>query len=181
MEEKSNQKNILLFEGILFTILGFLAVALPGISTLSTELFIGWLLIFGGVVQLYRTFKNRHASGFIGSLLTGFLYSLFGILLVIFPIAGILSLTILLTFFFITEGIAKIFLGFQLRHFQYWGWFIVNGILALVMAFIIWNGWPGSAFWVLGLLVGINMIFFGISLIFLSREVNPKIDQSQKL
>lgn len=179
VEWLQNHRNLLLFEGIVFAILGFLAVALPGISTLSAELFIGWLLVFGGVVQLYRAFKGRHEGpGFIGSLLTGLLYLIFGILLVLFPIAGIFSLTILLTLFFIAEGIAKIILGVQLRPFRRWGWFILNGILALIMAFIIWAGWPGTAFWVLGLLVGINMIFFGISLIFLALGI-PRVNANK--
>ncbi len=179
MEELQRHRNLLLFEGIIFAILGFIAVALPGISTLSAELFIGWLLIFGGVVQLYRTFKTRDGwPAFMGSLLTCLLYLIFGILLVFFPIAGIFSLTILLILFFIAEGIAKIILGLQLRPFRRWGWFLLNGVLALIMAFIIWAGWPGTAFWVLGLLVGINMIFFGLSLVFLALGI-PKVDSNK--
>lgn len=169
MEWIQKNRTLLIFEGVIFAILGFLAVALPGISTLSTELFIGWLLIFGGIFQLYRTFKaGSHSAGFIGSLLTGILYVVFGVLLILFPVAGIYSLTVLLTLFFIAEGIAKVILGFQLRSSPRWGWFVLNGILALIMAYIIWAGWPGTVFWVLGLLVGINMIFFGISLILLA-------------
>lgn len=176
MEWIQHNRTLLIIEGVLFTLLGILAVALPGISTLSTELFIGWLLIFGGVFQLYRTIKaGVHASGFIGSLVISILYLIFGILLILFPVAGIFSLTVLLILFFIAEGIAKIILGIQLRPFRRWGWFILNGVLALIMAFIIWSGWPGTAFWVLGILVGINMIFFGISLIFLAQGT-PRID-----
>lgn len=175
MEWFQNHRYLLLIEGVIFTLLGLIAVALPGISTLSTELFIGWLLIFGGAVQLYRSLKSRHAPGFIGSLISSILYLVFGVLLIAFPIAGVFSITILLTFFFIAEGIAKIILGFQLRPFRQWGWFILNGLLALIMAYIIWSGWPGSAFWVLGLLVGINMIFFGISLMFLAWGI-PRIE-----
>lgn len=175
MEWLQNNRYLLLFEGVVFTLLGFIAIALPGISTLSTELFIGWLLIFAGAVQLYRTIKSRHAPGFLGSLLISLLYIVFGILLLVFPIAGILSLTVLLTIFFIAEGIAKIILGIQLRPFRRWGWFLLNGILALIIAYIIWSGWPGTAFWVLGLLVGINMIFFGISLMFLAWGI-PRIE-----
>ena len=175
MEWLQNNRYLFLFEGIIFTLLGMIAIALPGVSTLSTELFIGWLLLFGGSVQLYRTIKSRKAPGFLGSLLMSVLYLVFGILLIAFPIAGILSLTLLLTLFFMAEGIAKIILGFQLRPFPQWGWFLINGFVALAMAYIIWSGWPGSAFWVLGLLVGINMIFFGISLIFLAWGL-PKID-----
>lgn len=175
MEWLQNHRYLLMFEGIIFTLLGLIAVALPGISTLSTELFIGWLLIFGGAVQLYRTVKSRHEPGFLGSLLMSLLYLMFGVLLIAFPVVGILSITLLLTFFFITEGIAKIILAFQLRPLPQWGWFLLNGLLALVMAYIIWSGWPGSAFWVLGLLVGINMIFFGISLLFLAWGL-PRIE-----
>lgn len=85
MDVFQDHRKLMIFEGAIFTLLGFIAVALPGISTLSTELFIGWLLIFGGVVQLYRTFQGRHEPGFIGSLLTGCLYTIFGILLILFP------------------------------------------------------------------------------------------------
>lgn len=176
MDIFQNHRKLMIFEGVIFTLLGFLAVALPGISTLSTELFIGWLLIFGGAVQLFRTFQGRKEEGFIGSLLTSCLYIIFGVLLILFPAAGILSLTVLITIFFIAEGIAKIILGFQLRPSTSWAWFIINGILALIMAFIIWKGWPGTAYWVLGLLVGINMIFFGISLIVLASGT-PRIDE----
>lgn len=176
--ETIQPRTLLIVEGVIFTILGFLAVALPGISTLSVELFIGWLLVFAGAVQLFRTLKaGRQATGFVGTLLTSILYIIFGILLLVFPVQGILSLTFLLSLFFIVEGIAKIVLGFQLRPVPRWGWFILNGILALIMAFIILVGWPGTAFWILGLLVGINMIFFGISLIFLG-VATPRIDAS---
>jgi uncharacterized membrane protein HdeD (DUF308 family) len=179
MDWLQNNRNLLIFEGVVFALLGFFAVAVPGISTLGTELFIGWLLIFGGTLQLFRTFKGRYqAPGFLGSLLTGLMYLIFGILLVLFPLAGVLSLTILLTLFFIATGIAKIILGVQLRPFRRWGWFLLNGILALIIAFIIWSGWPGTAFWVLGLLVGINMIFFGISLIVLALGL-PRIDANK--
>ena len=172
MECSQNNRYLLLFEGIIFSLLGLAAIALPVISTLSTELFLGWLLIFGGIVQLYRAFKGCHAPGYIGTILLSALYIIFGVLLLVFPIAGVLSITLLLTLFFIAEGIAKIILGIQLRPSQYWGWLILNGILALILAYIIWAGWPGSAFWVLGILVGINMLFFGISLIFLSCGIN---------
>lgn len=175
MEWLQSHRYLLLFEGFIFTLLGFIAIAWPGISTLSSELFIGWLLIFGGVVQLFRTIKTRKAPGFIGSLLTGILYFIFGVLLILFPMAGVLSLTVLLTIFFIAEGIAKIILSLQLRPFRRWGWFLLNGILALIIAYIIWAGWPGTAAWVLGLLVGINMIFFGISLMFLALGI-PRIE-----
>jgi len=175
MEWLQSHRYLLFFEGIIFSLLGFLAVTLPAISTLSAELFIGWLLVFAGSVQLYRAIKSRHARGFLGSLLSSVLYVIFGVWLVLFPVAGMFSLTFLLTLFFIAEGVAKIILAFQLRPLRPWGWFLLNGLLALLMGFIIWAGWPGTAFWVLGLLVGVNMTFFGISLMLLAWQL-PRIE-----
>lgn len=169
MDWIQKHRTLVIVEGVIFALLGFLAIALPGISTLGTELFIGWLLLFAGIVQLFRTIQaGGHATGFLGSLLTSIFYLVFGILLILFPVAGIISLTILLALFFLVEGIAKIVLGFQLRPFPNWGWFVLSGFLALIMAIIIWSGWPSTAFWVIGLLVGINMIFFGIAMLFLA-------------
>ncbi len=176
MDWVKNNRNLMILEGVLFTILGFIAVAMPGISTLSFELFSGWLLIFGGIFQIYRSFKGwNHSPAVMGSLLTGILYFIFGVLLILFPVAGVISLTALLIIFFIAEGIAKFILGFQLRPTPQWSLFLLNGALALIMAYIIWRGFPGTAYWVLGLLIGINMIFFGISLIFLGLSI-PKKD-----
>ncbi len=176
-EYLQNHRGLVIFEGILFTLLGMLAVALPGISTLSTELFLGWLIFFSGVIQAYRTFKTRSSQGFYGSLITSILYIIFGVLLVLNPIAGVISITILLALFFILEGISKIYFAFELRHFHQWGWFIVSGLLSIAMAVIIWAGWPSSAFWVLGLLVGINLIFFGLSLLSLGWSHNSESKQ----
>lgn len=109
MEWLQNHRYLLIFEGIVFILLGFLAVALPGISTLSAELFIGWLLIIAGIVQLFRIAKTPHAPGFVGSLLTGILYLAFGVSLLIFPVAGILSLTALLILFLLQKALQKSF------------------------------------------------------------------------
>lgn len=178
MDILQKNRGLLIFEGIVFTILGCLAVALPGISTLSTELFIGWLLLLGGLVQGYRSIMARHAQGFVGSLLVSLMYIVFGVLLLLYPLTGVITLTLVLTFFFIVEGISKIILGFQMKPFSQWGWFILSGLIALAMAYIIYAGWPGTAFWVLGLLVGINMIFFGLTLLFFAFSLpkeTPKV------
>lgn len=174
MESLSPYRRTFLIEGILFFILGLLAVALPTLSTFSFELLIGCLLLIGGAIQLYRAFRHkREGADFFSSLLVGGLYVLFGGLLLAFPLLGVLSLTILLTAFFITEGIAKLFLGIQLKPMRHWGWLLVNGFLSLLLAAVILSGWPETALWVLGLLVGINLMCFGIALLFLywgSRE-----------
>lgn len=176
MDAIIKNRKFFIFEGILFLILGALATALPQITTLSVELIIGWLFIFGGLVQLYRTWQLESAGHRWGVFFSALLSLILGIGLVAFPILGILSLTILLTAFFIVDGISKLYYGFGSKNLQGYGWVILSGVLSLIIAGLIWAAWPSSAGWVIGLLVGINMIFFGASLLALAFSLpsNPK-------
>jgi uncharacterized membrane protein HdeD (DUF308 family) len=92
-------RGALIFEGILFIILGILAIALPVASTIATELFIGWLLLIGGIFQLYRAFKSLKHSEFYMTLLSGLLNIALGVLFIIYPGIGIVTLTLLLPTF----------------------------------------------------------------------------------
>ncbi|MBA3723008.1 MAG: HdeD family acid-resistance protein [Parachlamydiaceae bacterium] len=175
MDEIQKNRGIIIFEGILFTILGILAISLPIASTFATEQLIGWLLIIGGLVQGYRTFKSHPTTGFYISLFGAILNLVLGILLIIYPVAGAISLTLLLIFFFLLQGISKIVLAFKMRPLANWGWFVLSGVLSIFMAIILALGWPGTALWAVGLLLGINMVFFGAALLFLGIAL-PKID-----
>jgi uncharacterized membrane protein HdeD (DUF308 family) len=168
IETIKKHKGLLTFEGILFIVFGILAVALPGLFTLGIELIIGWLFIISGIFQLFRTFRVQSASLFLVSLLSSILSIVVGGLLVTKPLAGILTLTILLAIFFLLEGISEIALALKFRAAPNWGWLLFSGLVTLLLAVIIFLGWPSTAAWVIGLLVGINMIFFGFSLISLA-------------
>ena len=77
----------------------------------------------------------------------------------------VITLTIVLVAFFIIEGIAVIIAAIRFREqFPGWGWTLFSGVVDLVLAYLIWRGWPSSAGWAIGLLAGINMLFFGLSL-----------------
>lgn len=161
-----NHRSLYIFESIVFILLGLLAIAVPGLFTLATELFIGWLLVFAGVVQAYRAFQNRASKDFWPSLISAIIFLIVGLLLLFYPLRGVLTLTMLLSFLFVFQGIAQMFYGFQLKPLKQWGWFLFGGLVNLAMAAIIWYGWPSTAFWVIGLLVGINLLMFGFSLLF---------------
>ena len=167
MGELPKYRTFFFVEGIVFIILGILAMALPQVTTLAVELFIGWILLIGGLVQLVRSFTSKEIPGFWPSFIAACLSIVVGLLLIAYPIQGIISLTLLLTLFFLADGLSKLVLGFQYRSFGRAGWIIFSGIISLALAFIIWSGWPGTAVWVIGLMVGINMLFFGTSLFFL--------------
>lgn len=157
--------KLFLFQGLLLILLGLLAVALPQIATLAVEILIGWLFVVGGVFRLYSVLKSRDAPGFWWSLLTAVLAVVVGALLVAQPLAGVLTLTMVLIVLFAVEGIAAIVMAFQYRdHMKSWGWILVSGFVNLGLAVLVWIGWPETASWVIGLMVGINMMFVGLSL-----------------
>jgi uncharacterized membrane protein HdeD (DUF308 family) len=155
-----------LAEGIVMMVLGLLAIAVPNIATLAIEIFIGWLFFVGGVFRAVSVLQSRQMPGFAWSLLTAVLAIALGLILILRPIAGILTLTIWLIAFFILEGIAAILLAVEHRkHVPSWGWVLFSGLVDLLLAYLIWRGWPSSAAWAIGLLVGINMVFLGLSLV----------------
>lgn len=161
-----------LAEGIILIILGLAAILVPLIATLTFTIFIGWLLIISGLVGLYSTFRMHPAPGFWWSLVSAILALVIGILLILRPITGMFSLTLLLITFFLIEGIASIMFAIEYRNDlpARWGWMVASGIVDLILAAIILVGLPGSAAWAIGLLLGINMVFGGATLIVMALE-----------
>jgi uncharacterized membrane protein HdeD (DUF308 family) len=156
---------LFLVEGIVLVVLGFAAIALPVIATLAVAIFLGWLFLISGVVGLVTTFMMRNAPGFWWSLLSAVLALGAGLILLAWPVSGAVSLTLVLIVFFLIEGVASIMLALEHREMPRWGWLLMSGIVDLFLAGLILVGLPGTAAWALGLLVGINMMFGGVSLI----------------
>jgi uncharacterized membrane protein HdeD (DUF308 family) len=159
--------KLFLIEGIVLVVLGVLAIVIPPIATLAVTILIGWLFLISGVAGLITTFMARGAPGFWWSLLSAVLGIAAGIVLLVWPLGGVLTLTLILIAFFIIEGVASIM--YALEHKAelsgQWAWMLVSGIIDLVLAVLIWAGLPSSASWAIGLLVGINMVFGGSALI----------------
>jgi uncharacterized membrane protein HdeD (DUF308 family) len=158
---------LFLVEGIILVVLGVLAVVVPPLATIGVTILIGWLFLISGIAGLITTFGARHAPGFWWSLLSAILGIAAGIVLLGWPVSGAISLTLLLIAFFTIEGILSIM--YALEHKReltgQWGWMLVSGIIDLFLAVMIFAGLPGTAAWALGLLVGINMLFGGASMI----------------
>jgi len=159
--------KLFLIEGIILLALGLAAIVLPLIATVAIAIVIGWLLLMSGIVGLIATFRMRRAPGFWWSLLSAILAIAVGLMLLQSPLAGALSLTLLLTVFFIVEGVASIF--YALEHKRElsgrWSFMLFSGVLDLFLASIIILGLPSTVAWALGLLVGINMVFGGSAVI----------------
>jgi uncharacterized membrane protein HdeD (DUF308 family) len=169
------------FQGIVMLILGCLAVAEPVIASVAVDIYIGWLFLFGGVLGLVAMFSARDASAFFWMLLTAALSLAVGIMLIWKPAEGTVSLTVVLTAFFIAEGAFQIAASFSYRDIMpgSWGWLLASGISDLVLAGFIIYFWPESASWTLGLIVGINLITTGLGILMTAIEVS-KIGKSLK-
>jgi uncharacterized membrane protein HdeD (DUF308 family) len=166
--------KLYLAEGIGLLVLGVIAILLPPIATLAVTILFGWLILLAGIMGLITTFMMRHAPGFWWSLLSALLAIVVGVLLLVAPLRGALSLTLLLIAFFAIEGVVTIM--FALEHKRElsgrWGWMLLSGIIDLGLAVIIFAGLPGTVAWALGLLVGINMIFGGSALIAMALQAH---------
>jgi uncharacterized membrane protein HdeD (DUF308 family) len=159
--------GLFLAEGIILVILGFAAIVVPPIAGLATTIFLGWMLLLGGVVGLVSTFWGRSLPGYWWSLLSALVAVFAGIILLWYPIEGLVTLTYVLIAYFIVDGILSIMLAIEHRRelTGRWEWMVFSGIVDLILAGIIIAGLPGAFAWALGLMVGIDLVFGGTSLI----------------
>jgi uncharacterized membrane protein HdeD (DUF308 family) len=166
------------FQGVVMIVLGVLAVAAPVLATLAVDIYVGWLFLISGVLGLVALFSARDVLGFLWALVTALLSIVVGGLLLWSPVEGVLSLTAMLTAFFIVEGIFQAAAALIYRDTipTSWGWMLVSGLADLALAAIIILGWPGSVGWVLGLLAGINLLTSGWAVVMVAlgaRDVEP--------
>jgi uncharacterized membrane protein HdeD (DUF308 family) len=156
-----------LIEGIVLLVLGVVAIAIPPLATVAVEILIGWLILASGILGLAMTLRTRAAPGFGWSLVSAVAGIVAGIVLLVWPLSGALSLTVILTVFLAIEGVASVMYALDHRRERSprWGAMLLGGLVDLILAGMIFAGLPGTAAWAIGLLVGINLVFGGTALI----------------
>lgn len=157
--------------GVLLIVLGLVAIAQPAVSTIFAETWFALILVSAGAAKLTYAFQTRNSGGFVWKLLLSILYIAIGVMLFVSPLKGVLTLTLLLGSFLLTEGVFNLILAFRLRGQQNWTWVLVDGIITLLLGGMIWFQWPFNAPWLIGTLVGVSVLFTGISRVMLS--LNP--------
>ncbi len=164
--------RLFLVEGLALVVLGAGAIIVPPLAGVVATVVLGWILLLAGAVGTVATLRTSGAPGYGWSLLSGLLAIAAGAVLLWSPIQGLISLTYVLIAFFVVDGIAMIFLALAHRRelSGRWEWMMLNGAMDLVLAAIIVAGWPGTMVWALGLLLGIDMLFGGASLIVMALE-----------
>jgi uncharacterized membrane protein HdeD (DUF308 family) len=156
---------LFLIQGLIMILLGFLAIGEPMVATIAVALFAGWLFLISGIVGLVGMFTARRAPSLWWTALSSLLSILVGCYLIWRPLAGVLSLTLVAAAYFGAQGIVQIITAFSHRRsIPSWGWMLFGGVVNILLAVVILSGWPGTAEWTLGLLFGINLLVWGLSL-----------------
>jgi uncharacterized membrane protein HdeD (DUF308 family) len=156
-----------LFEGILLAVLGIAALIVPPLAGLAVTIFLGWMFLISGIGGLIVTYWARNAPGFWWSLISAALAALVGMLLIARPMHGVLTLTIIVSAYFLAEGMATIMYALEHRRelINRWTWLLISGLVDIAISFLVFTGLPSSAEWAIGILVGINLLFGGTTLI----------------
>lgn len=157
--------------GVSLICLGVLALAAPLLAAVAVNALIGWLIIFAGVVHLVVAFHSREAGSVIWRLLVGLAYVAFGGYVIARPALGVVSLTLLLASLFLVEGIFDIIQFFRAPSALRSTWFLLDGVVTLFLGLMIYMQWPSSSAWAIGTLVGVSLIFSGVTRVMVSLAV----------
>lgn len=156
---------------VLMIAAGVIAIGVPMIAGVAITAVVAWLLIISGLLHLGFAWRSGRAGAVLWEILLGIVYGAIGLYVLANPVAGLASLTLVIAIYLLIEGVLESVLSFQLRPLSGSGWLLFDGIVTLVLAVMIWSTWPSSAAWVVGTLVGISMLFSGITRLMLSMAV----------
>jgi uncharacterized membrane protein HdeD (DUF308 family) len=174
--------GLFLAQGIVMTLLGIAAVIWPFVSSLAVSVYVGWLFVFSGLTAVGMMLFAPRMSGFPWPLLTGALALFAGVLLLWHPVQGVASLTLVLVAFFVAEGVFQIAAAYAARAAfpESWGWMLVSGAVDVLLAGLIIAGWPESAAWALGTVVGVNLISSGVAITVVASAVRGFFHAAEK-
>lgn len=148
---------------ILLILAGLAAICLPFIAGIAASIAVAWLLLFAGVVHLFFGWHTRSAGAVIWKILVGLAYLFAAFYLFAHPGRGLLTLTLVLAFYLFFEGIFEAVIYAHLRRFPGAGWFLFDAIVTIVLGIMIFMSWPFSSVWAVGTLIGISILFSGIT------------------
>jgi len=159
-----------LVEGVLLVVAGILAIIYPVISSGAVVILLGWLLIASGLLQGLSLIGARQVPHFWLQLISVILAILIGLLFLRDTTQGLMTLALLLIIFFMMEGISKVVFALTIRPFPNWGW-VASGLVGILLALILWASLPVTAVWLIGVLLGVNLISIGAAIAYLAWHV----------
>lgn len=154
------------FQGGAMIVVGILALLAPFAATLATTIFFGWLMIFSGVVGTIAAFQAKGAPGFWSSVLLAVLAFILGVVIIIDPIAGSVTLTWMLAMYFLLSGAFNFTIANALKTSTRRSvWLVISGIIDIALAIFLVSGLPGTAVWAIGLFLGVSLVSSGLALV----------------
>jgi len=148
---------------LLMIVLGVFAIALPMATGIGIAILVAWMMVLGGFAHLAYAFAAEGAGAFIWRVLIGLAYIVGGFYLAFHPALSLVSLTLLLGAVFLAEGVLRITFFLQVRSLPGAGWILLDGILTVILGFLVTRNWPGSSTWAIGTIVGANLIVSGFT------------------
>jgi uncharacterized membrane protein HdeD (DUF308 family) len=161
----------------LLILAGLCAILIPFLSSIGITIIFAWAMIFSSITHFIFAFKTHTTGSRIWEILVGVVYLITGVVLLMHPVDGLLVLTLVLAYYLFFEGVVEIFHYFQIRPRHGAVWLLIDGIVTLILALMIWRSWPQSSIWVVGTLVGISMILSGVSRLMLSLAAKRVINR----
>ena len=160
-----------LIEGVLLVVAGILAIVYPVVSSVAVVVLLGWLLIVSGILQGISLIGSGQVPHFWLQLISVILSVLVGFLFLRDPAQGMLTITLLLIVFFMIEGISKVVFALTIRPFPSWGGVLVSGLVGIFLSVILWASLPVTALWLIGLLLGMELVSVGVAIAYLAWQV----------
>ena len=149
--------------GILLIVIGLAAIAVPFLAGVAASLLFGWLLVIAGIAHLVYAWSERRAGAVLWQILIGAVYLIAALYMLVFPIAGVATLTLVVAFYIVAEGAFEVAVFVRLRRLHGAGWFLLNGLVSLLLGGLILLYWPFSSLWAVGTLMGISLLLGGIA------------------
>jgi uncharacterized membrane protein HdeD (DUF308 family) len=160
-----------LIQGVLLIVAGIFAIIYPVISSVAVIVTLGWLLIISGILQAFSLIGARHVPHFWLQLISLILAVVIGLLFVRNTEQGLATITLLLIVFFMIEGFSKVVFALTIRPFPNWAWVLASGLVGIALSLILWASLPVTAVWLVGVLLGIQLISVGTALAYLAWQV----------
>ena len=165
--------------GVIIALLGVLGILFPFVTGVSISLLLGATLVVGSLVHVAHAFRARGWKGFAGQTVLAIVYAFAGLSLLVNPVLGLVTLTLLLIAYLLVSGAVEAAVGLQIRGSPGWGWTVASGALSVILGVLLWLGFPATAAWALGLLFGISLVSTGISMFAIGRGAHKRVESGE--
>jgi membrane protein HdeD len=172
-----SRPNRLMWTGLALMFFGAVAIAAPAIAGKAVMIVIGAVLLVSGVVEVVHALREESLSSKLITLVLGVITAMAGLAVLAHPVVGMTVLALVLAIFFLIEGVAKMIASFSYRPASGWMALFLSGLAGFLLGFMIWRQWPLSGLWAVGILLGVDLLMTGASLLALGMTIRQLKDQ----